>query len=671
MNEGEKTIIVLEGCLGDWSKKSYIGNLTKITERSKSKIELYTVDIRDIGECEDEIREYVENITSIQFINKKSNNSAYNEIPNADFVFIATPHEDHCDIAEHWLKGRLKDKGIIFIEKPLDSSVKRIKGLEGTYGRKTLNRKIFVIDHYIPKIVPLLNKLKEKKGEYGKIKRIRFNILESDPIPQSREKTLKEGLILDMFPHILAVFTRIMETYSDDSFKLKASNFQVIEVKTGRYTCSKIEGETFAKIVIKTHDITIESYIGKAVGSRDHKKMEVFLEKEISLNKETCLERYTIRVDFVSGEYTISKEDGIIPEEDNIQKEPIKALLNNIFSGKNFQNQCLSFSTGFEVVKTISKIRENMCKKVEYEYERFDPPNRILMSDRNLDDRDKKFIDVLVNQYNFLREEIVRCIYLEHAAIIGLYTAFGLAVATLIGKIMDPHFSFSLLIENPVFLFLLILAQVVINSFGSLFLKEQARNRRACSFLRALEYLISEKIGEICIYWENYITCPLIDKKIDFLQYFKFRIPINCQYYKNRLLGVGIPIYLPNFLITSSMAFLLCRGFEIGIFIFIIFMVLYGAVMVPSVKNPIFFPWYSFSAAIVTIIAVAIGLIFHTMAKDELIYVTFFTLSAVITTFWASMIIYETSLPLKKDVTPTREEVLEWLEEENLGLLWR
>ncbi len=83
----------------------------------------------------------------------------------------------------------------------------------------------------------------------------------------------------------------------------------------------------------------------------------------------------------------------------------------------------------------------------------------------------------------------------------------------------------------PFFVFTLILAQVIVNGFGSLFMKEQARNRRACLFLKATEDLINKKLGRIGIYWEHYITSDQVDEKMEnILKYLGFDLIINRQY---------------------------------------------------------------------------------------------------------------------------------------------
>ena len=77
-------------------------------------------------------------------------------------------------------------------------------------------------------------------------------------------------------------------------------------------------------------------------------------------------------------------------------------------------------------------------------------------------------LDVLLKQYEFLRDEITRCIYLEHIAILGLFSSLGLVFATLLGKIIGGESNPAN--ENTIFIMALILAQIIISGFGSLFL---------------------------------------------------------------------------------------------------------------------------------------------------------------------------------------------------------
>ncbi|MBU7013004.1 MAG: hypothetical protein HXS46_20160 [Theionarchaea archaeon] len=349
---------VLEGYLGDWAQKSYFKAL--VEKARQEKIELYAVDVKSPP-----FAEPYKN--GIYFVDKKLDVTQYDTIDNVDYVFTAAPHEFHCAIAEHWLKkGKLNKNGQIFIEKPLDSSVSNIEKLETIKGAK---EKIIAIDHYIPKILPLIKELEENKKRYGKILKMRFNILESDPILESRRKTLDEGLILDIYPHILAIFTKIMNT--QNKFQLKASTFEILDVYTGKYELAPITGETFAHIVARIEEIGIENYIGKAVGAGDSKILKILFEKG------------SLMADFVSGQFLLRTEDGEIPG--HLQKRHISFLLDDIidreFRRDEFLSKSLDFDEAFEIVKIISIIREK--SNIPMEYKKFSPLDDILMKFNN------------------------------------------------------------------------------------------------------------------------------------------------------------------------------------------------------------------------------------------------------------------------------------------------
>ncbi|MGC1122851.1 MAG: Gfo/Idh/MocA family oxidoreductase [Candidatus Methanofastidiosia archaeon] len=169
----EGRVVVLEGCLGDWSKKSYIKSLA---EKARSyKIKLYAVDIRNLRKNEDQKELYKD---PVKFINKIATPDEYENIGQVDYVFIVAPPAVHCETAEHWLiNGKLKEDGKIFIEKPLDSSEENIKKLKEKLkdgGHPDYSKKILVIDHYILKVEP---DPKKKRSGFGEIRAVECNIL--------------------------------------------------------------------------------------------------------------------------------------------------------------------------------------------------------------------------------------------------------------------------------------------------------------------------------------------------------------------------------------------------------------------------------------------------------------------------------------------------------------
>jgi len=140
---------------------------------------------------------------------------------------------------------------------------------------------------------------------------------------------------------------------------------------------------------------------------------------------------------------------------------------------------------------------------------------------------------LLLKQYEFLRAEIIQCINLRQVAIIGMFTALLAAVATLLG-------SDKLLADSAItgaLPFVALAVGLVANSFGSLYVHEQARNRRACSLNRAIEYLLTCLAWKTAgrsqgfVLWENYIAdTPAGDS--------------NELFYRTRAMGIGLPLLL-------------------------------------------------------------------------------------------------------------------------------
>jgi predicted dehydrogenase len=639
----EGKVVVLEGCLGDWSKKSYIKSLA---EKAKShEITLYAVDIRNFKKNED-LRKLYKN--PVRFINKTAKPDEYEEIGPVDYVFIVAPPAVHCEIAEHWLiNGKLKEDGRIFIEKPLDLSEKNIKKLEEKLkygGYPDYTEKILVIDHYVAKLSPLLMKLKkikpnsrEKNSNLGEIRAIECNILESDPIQDSRLATLSEGLILDMVPHVLAIFSRIMQALGRE-FELDSEKVEIFDINAGKYQFARIKDETFAEIVCKINGIPLKTSVGKAVGYTNRKDMKIFFENGL------------LFLDFVSNGYFIeerNEKEGKGPTQGELLKTPIDALLKLILDNKKLNSaKFLTFDEGSKVVSIISKIRKKAHHPVHYSC--FSSPQQILPRSK-FDRKDEIFLDVLLKQYELLRSEIIQSIYLEHAAILGLYTFLGLTIAALISR-------GTINLEGPVLPLILIFAQVVVNGFGSLFLMEQSRNRRACSFEKAIERLISKKLGEIGLYWEHYIVSHLIKGKKSLREYIASDIPINKQYYKNRLLSVGLPIYLPNLLITSLLCFFTFGIHGMGGLIF--------ATFVLAFLVPIFSSKYSLNL-LVPFIVLATGLVLHKLSGGKsLILLGLLSISVLMTLLWGLVIMHKTFSPLDRERIPNIDQILSWLEEE-------
>ena len=109
-----------------------------------------------------------------------------------DCVFIVTPDNSHCEVAQSWLK-RLSPNGKGFIEKPLDSSPDQAEELR-KHTRKGKDN-VFVFDHYLAKAYPFFRIKNDLLNKAGNVRKIYFNILENSKIPSHREKTLDKGVI--------------------------------------------------------------------------------------------------------------------------------------------------------------------------------------------------------------------------------------------------------------------------------------------------------------------------------------------------------------------------------------------------------------------------------------------------------------------------------------------
>ncbi len=458
--------------------------------------------------------------------------------------------------------------------------------------------------------VKIINGKKEK--ENGEIRKIRFIILESG-------ESSEENIIEVFFLHVLAIFIEIMESYYKlDRYEID-DNFEILEIKIAKYESAKYR--TFANIVIKVgekknkekeiKEVEVECFLGKAVGFSDRKNVKILFKSG-----------------FVADEMDMDMD--VYFQEGIPQNPPLDI------------QKCQKLYE--KVIETTDKLERADELKT---YKKFSSLNEILSKFEILKERYDASIKVLLNQYNVLRSEITQSIYLEQAAIIVLYTFLGVAVAYLLGKGIEGTLDFSKITNESdlskivPFLAALTFAQVIVCGIGSLFLREQARNRRACSFQKAIEYIINRKIGETGIYWENYITSPLIEKKIGFWDHFNPDIPINREYYKNRLLGIGLPIALPNLFVTVSMLYLVYASLHIGLPI--------------ALPNPL--------------ITVSMLYLIHAKPGNvALAFYVFLIISSFIT-IWACLIMRKSFFPLKEEFVPSRKEVLHWIEKENRKLL--
>lgn len=200
-----------------------------------------------------------------------------------DAVVIATPDRTHVALALEWL-ARPVQPGTIYIEKPLDVSVDRARDLLEKIGPD--NPVVRAFDHYRARLLPTRDQFDMLGGffKHG-IARFEFYLLEdrsgADPAfadrqgyrqgpieNEGRTVALREGLLLDLMPHVIAVLAHFGAV----------STMELVSLRAGKYTgvdghdtkTAGIDGETFAeaRFVFRSHlgDQTEGvAYVGKGV----------------------------------------------------------------------------------------------------------------------------------------------------------------------------------------------------------------------------------------------------------------------------------------------------------------------------------------------------------------------------------------------------------------------
>lgn len=223
----------------------------------------------------------------------------------ANVVFIATPDSTHVELALNWLLDENKCESI-FIEKPLDSDLSRARVLQ--FYSTNYSTKIFPLDHYLARTIPLLEKeafkriMSSIREEGEEIEQMTFYLLEDRSYPNkgpiendNRTDAVRKGLVLDMFPHVLALIHHfgMVETIEITSLKVARYTY---EDETGKVVPASITRETFANIGFSfksylDEPIQAKAYIGKGLaGSRDFKIEGDFKRLEIlGKNKNRCI----------------------------------------------------------------------------------------------------------------------------------------------------------------------------------------------------------------------------------------------------------------------------------------------------------------------------------------------------------------------------------------------
>lgn len=207
-------------------------------------------------------------------------NLAYLQDVRPNFVFVATPDFTHLAVASHWTA--VSPSPVVFIEKPLDSSLDRARQFIGDVGRGRTD--VYAFDHYRAKLYLTPKQLREVKSFLGgKVEQIEFFFLEdrsgADPAMASasrdgaieneqRTRALNEGVVMDGLSHMPPLL---------EYFGL-VPTLQVSTIRAGQYlgvdgdpsAKTEIAGETFAQVGFQFQDpqgrpIQGSAYVGKGI----------------------------------------------------------------------------------------------------------------------------------------------------------------------------------------------------------------------------------------------------------------------------------------------------------------------------------------------------------------------------------------------------------------------
>jgi predicted dehydrogenase len=332
-------LVVLEGCNGEWAQECYLPFLAR--EAAKGNIKLWAVDI------EPEIKLSTPAISALwrdaiskgnaRYLDKTRNKESYETTYSVNYVFIVTPDQYHCEIAEFW-RERLNVRGKIFIEKPLDASIGKAKEIKSKMGEADI---AYGFDHYLAKTYPFLRKRNGYLGKIGKISKIEFNILEPSSIPANRVKTLAKGVIFDLFCHVLAVARATV----DRDFTL--AMFKLKDIKAARYRDCPISGETFARIESSLGDnIEVIATLGKGVGKSEDKCMTIKGSGG------------TISLNFLEDRFVCDYSDrGQAVEQ--LESRPVESFLETILQGEKPLSAAgvLSFDTAFAILRLLDEAK--------------------------------------------------------------------------------------------------------------------------------------------------------------------------------------------------------------------------------------------------------------------------------------------------------------------------
>jgi predicted dehydrogenase len=314
-----------------------------------------------------------------EYIDKTTQKEKYDSL-RANVVLIATPDDTHTKCASHWLKDSDRCDQI-FIEKPLDSDLDRARDF--LLKLKEDDPKVRALDHYRARVIPVVSPLQRKaivKDLGGRVQRFAFYFTEDKsgpprygPLENELRDSLKNGLIMDLMPHIPAIlgYFGIMETIRLTG--LSAARYTFVD-ENGLIQEAKIKRETFAHVgfsfmgrwPLPPETIHGDAYLGK--GIRGSETLEKTGDIKLLVLEGVNSKQY--RFDFRSGKVVRIDKKKKVTEFGQMYHDPYAALIRRIVRQKlDDPTEALLFDLPIESAKnflvSIDEIRHPLKRTSE------------------------------------------------------------------------------------------------------------------------------------------------------------------------------------------------------------------------------------------------------------------------------------------------------------------
>lgn len=255
------------GLLADLAKRK-VDAARKANDQSAKKLE------EGYDQLDTMIRTQHGKVMYLDLLPSSPDRRLYDFMTRVNVVFILVPDDAHVSEAKRWI-GRAD---LVVVEKPYDrdlgKALRFVKELEdATIARLDAPFTIVVAaDHYLAKVWALIQAIAAQpdflKNKLGRLIKIEWRLCEAGQVEEWRKDSLSAGLIYDLFCHVLAVASPLVDLSTIDLAKAT--------VQVARHADCPIKTESFAWIhcVAKDYngvEVEIEGALGKGIGADDDK----------------------------------------------------------------------------------------------------------------------------------------------------------------------------------------------------------------------------------------------------------------------------------------------------------------------------------------------------------------------------------------------------------------